>query len=111
MKIAIPELEKYEGFNSVVTKQTEDISKLSNQIDEEIKKRIAALGIDINNHDYIKNNFEFIERDGDEFKHLFYIPERKFIISIQKAPTIVMRCDAQDFKDNVITVSASYKYY
>jgi len=62
-------------------------------------------------YDGFERDFEFIERDGDEFKHLFYKPLNKFIISIQKQPTIKMGYDGEDFKNNQVTVTCDYKYY
>lgn len=105
----IKELEQYKGFTDEFHANLSE--NLFNQVEDEIKKRIIALGVDINDHDYIKRNFEFIEKEGDEFKHLFYKPENKFVVSIQKVPTIDFKYDTGDLSNNKITCTASYKYY
>jgi len=110
-KIPLQGIEKYEGFNLINEKQQEVITGITNQIEEEIKKRIAALGVDVNDADAIKRGFEFIEREGDNFKHLFYRPMCKFIISIQKVPTINITHTGDDFKNNEVTCTCAYKYY
>lgn len=103
------ELKKYKGF---VEQHTQKISAdLCNQIDEEIKKRITSLGVDINDKAFIMANFEFIEREGDDFKHLFYKAESKFIFSIQKLPTVTMGYGEDGFVKNEVTCIATYKYY
>lgn len=99
----------YEGF-------VEDFNSslrtgVNNKIDDEIKKRITLLGVDVTNTAYIQRNFRFIEKEGDDFKHLFYIPENKFIISIQKVPTIDFTYETEDIANNKVTCTASYKYY
>ncbi len=103
------ELVKYKGFTE---KYTQKISaNLSNKIDEEIRKRISALGVNVNDKAFIMANFEFIEREGDEFKHLFYKPESRSIFSIQKNPTVIMGYEEDGFVKNEITCIATYKYY
>lgn len=81
------DLKQYAGF---IDTHSRSMSKaLSNKIEDEIRKRITALGVDVNDAEYLKHSFEFIERDGDDFKHLFYKPESKFIFSIQKTGYLV----------------------
>lgn len=111
IKISLLDIEKYEGFNLVKENQQELFNSLTNQIESEIKKRIAALGVDINDTEFIKINFEFIEQEGDEFKHLFYRPEKKFILSIQKVPSVKFAYDGEDYKNNKVTCTCEYKFY
>lgn len=108
-KLPIPDIENYAGF--ITEKYNKAISDTANQIENEIKKRITDLGIDINNIEFIKNNFEFVEKEGDEFKHLFYKPESKCIISIQKMPTINFCSDIYDLVNNTVSCIMTYKYY
>lgn len=103
------ELLKYKGFTEKYAKKIS--VSLDNQVEAEISKRINELGVDINDKDYIQHNFEFIECDGDEFKHLFYKPQNKFIFSIQKLPEINIWYDGDDFINNKVTCTATYKYY
>ncbi len=92
---------------------TGDVTKtLNSEIDAEIRKRIIALGVDPDNLEYLKCNFYMMDKEGDEFKHLFFIPQDKFVISIQKVPTLEFKYTTNDdLVNNVITITMSYKYY
>jgi len=110
-KLPIADLENYNRFHSLNEKFQELIKGTDNKIEAEIKKRISALGVGINDIEFIKRNFEFIEKEGDDFKHLFYRAENKFIISIQKVPTISFNYDDEDFLNNQVTCTCEFKYY
>jgi hypothetical protein len=99
-------LKQYDGFNLIEDMYINQVKSINNQIEAEIKKRVDALGIEFN-----ADQFQFLQKDGDDFKHLVYMPTGKLIISIQKTPSMKFAYDGQDFVNNQVTCICDYKYY
>ncbi len=65
--------------------------KILSQEDDLIKKALLNNSFALDDLDFLKKNFSFVNIEGDEFKHLYYrhgLTDEKRIISIQKQPTI-----------------------